>query len=94
MQPYFGLKGTWLTFWVTVACCTDMALFGYDQGVFSGVNVSRNYLDLMVRRLHTKFGYDADIPAVGSRSDKLPSQHNYRHLWYVKTRETSTSARS
>lgn len=34
MKPYFGLKGTWLTFWVTVACATDMALFGYDQGVF------------------------------------------------------------
>lgn len=26
---YFGLKGGWLTFWVTVACATDMTLFGY-----------------------------------------------------------------
>ncbi|KAI9710446.1 MAG: hypothetical protein M1812_007414 [Candelaria pacifica] len=34
MQPYFGLKGGWLTFWVSVACSTDMTLFGYDQGVF------------------------------------------------------------
>ena len=34
MQPYFGLKGGWLTFWVSVACATDMTLFGYDQGVF------------------------------------------------------------
>jgi hypothetical protein len=33
-QPYFGLRGGWLTFWVTVACATDMMLFGYDQGVF------------------------------------------------------------
>lgn len=33
-QPYFGLKGGLLTFWVTVACATDMMLFGYDQGVF------------------------------------------------------------
>lgn len=33
-QPYFGMKGGWLTFWVTVACATDMMLFGYDQGVF------------------------------------------------------------
>lgn len=24
MAPYFGLKGGWLTFWVTVACATDM----------------------------------------------------------------------
>lgn len=28
---YFGLRGGWLTFWVTVACGTDMTLFGYDQ---------------------------------------------------------------
>lgn len=33
-QAYFGLRGGWLTFWVTVACATDMMLFGYDQGVF------------------------------------------------------------
>ena len=33
-QPWFGLRGGWLTFWVTVACATDMTLFGYDQGVF------------------------------------------------------------
>jgi len=25
-QPYFGLKGGWLTFWVTVACATDMTV--------------------------------------------------------------------
>ena len=47
MAPYFGLKGTWLTFWVAVACATDMALFGYDQGVFGGVVVTGNYLDVM-----------------------------------------------
>lgn len=34
-QPYFGLRGTALTAWLTVACATDMTLFGYDQGVFS-----------------------------------------------------------
>jgi len=33
-QPYFGMTGAKLTFWVTVACATDMTLFGYDQGVF------------------------------------------------------------
>lgn len=33
-KPYFGLTGGWLTFWITVACATDMTLFGYDQGVF------------------------------------------------------------
>ncbi|KAI2606603.1 general substrate transporter [Hypoxylon sp. NC1633] len=44
-QPYFGLKGKWLTFWITFACATDMTLFGYDQGVFSGVVISKDYLD-------------------------------------------------
>nr|POF15457.1 sugar transporter stl1 [Quercus suber] len=41
---YFGLRGGWLTFWITVACGTDMTLFGYDQGVFGGVIVTDNFL--------------------------------------------------
>ncbi|OTB05522.1 hypothetical protein M426DRAFT_72827 [Hypoxylon sp. CI-4A] len=45
-QPYFGFKGKWLTFWITLACATDMTLFGYDQGVFSGVVISKDYLDV------------------------------------------------
>ncbi|KAF2181583.1 general substrate transporter [Zopfia rhizophila CBS 207.26] len=45
-QPYFGLKGGWLTVWITIACATDMTLFGYDQGVFSGVVISQDYLDI------------------------------------------------
>ncbi|KAF2242601.1 sugar transporter [Trematosphaeria pertusa] len=45
-QPYFGLKGGWLTLWITIACATDMSLFGYDQGVFSGVNISQDYLNI------------------------------------------------
>ena len=45
-QPYFGLKGGWLTFWITVACATDMTLFGYDQGVFGGVIVTPDFLDV------------------------------------------------
>ncbi|KAE8154076.1 general substrate transporter [Aspergillus avenaceus] len=45
--PYFGLKGGWLTFWVTVACATDMMLFGYDQGVFGGVIVTKDFLDVL-----------------------------------------------
>lgn len=30
-QPYFGLKGGWLVFWITILCAVDMTLFGYDQ---------------------------------------------------------------
>lgn len=26
---YFGFRGGMLTFWITVACGTDMTLFGY-----------------------------------------------------------------
>jgi MFS family permease len=44
-KPYFGMTGTWLTVWVTVACATDMTLFGYDQGVFGGVIVTQDFLD-------------------------------------------------
>ncbi|KAK6002235.1 hypothetical protein QM012_001873 [Aureobasidium pullulans] len=46
-KPYFGLTGTWLTVWVTVACATDMTLFGYDQGVFGGVVVTEDYINLL-----------------------------------------------
>ncbi|KAJ8116903.1 hypothetical protein ONZ43_g4331 [Nemania bipapillata] len=45
-QPFFGLTGGRLTFWITVACATDMTLFGYDQGVFSGVIVTKDFLVL------------------------------------------------
>jgi len=47
-EPWFGMKGAWLTFWVTVACATDMTLFGYDQGVFGSVypyNHSNAFID-------------------------------------------------
>ncbi|KAK3938697.1 general substrate transporter [Diplogelasinospora grovesii] len=43
-ERWFGLRGGWLTFWITFACSTDMTLFGYDQGVFSGVVISDDYL--------------------------------------------------
>ena len=43
-KPYFGLRGGWLTVWITVACATDMTLFGYDQGVFGGVIVTPDFL--------------------------------------------------
>lgn len=44
---YFGFRGGWLTFWVTVACATDMTLFGYDQGVFGGVIVTDDFLQTL-----------------------------------------------
>jgi hypothetical protein len=42
-ERYFGYKGGWLVFWITVACATDMTLFGYDQVnkniILSGINL-------------------------------------------------------
>ncbi|KAL4891990.1 general substrate transporter [Aspergillus ambiguus] len=45
-KPYFGLRGGWLTCWITLACGADMTLYGYDQGVFSGVLISQDFLQL------------------------------------------------
>ncbi|KAL8339115.1 hypothetical protein RB598_007432 [Gaeumannomyces tritici] len=45
-RPFFGLRGGWLTLWITIACATDMTLFGYDQAVFSGVIVTHDFLAL------------------------------------------------
>ncbi|KAF5855567.1 hypothetical protein ETB97_008977 [Aspergillus alliaceus] len=45
-KPYFGLTGGWLTFWLTIACATDMTLFGYDQGLFSGVVITQDFLEI------------------------------------------------
>ena len=45
-QPYFGLTGKWLTYWITFACSVDMLMFGYDQAVFSGVIVTDDFLIL------------------------------------------------
>ncbi|KAE8352514.1 general substrate transporter [Aspergillus coremiiformis] len=61
-QPYFGLKGGWLTFWVTVACATDMTLFGYDQGVFGGVIVTKDFLDVL--HLHDNASLVGTVTAV------------------------------
>jgi len=46
-QPYFGMTGTQLNIWVTIACTTAMTLFGYDQGVFGGIIVTQDFLDTM-----------------------------------------------
>ncbi|KAF8881587.1 general substrate transporter [Infundibulicybe gibba] len=46
-KPYFGMTGTQLNIWVTVACTTAMTLFGYDQGVFGGIIVTPDFLETM-----------------------------------------------
>ncbi|KAL4886970.1 general substrate transporter [Aspergillus karnatakaensis] len=44
LKPSGGLRGGRLTFWFAVGCGADMALYGYDQGVFGGVVISPDYL--------------------------------------------------
>ena len=76
-EPYFGMTGGWLTFWVTVACATDMMLFGYDQGVFctyavhymaimltllAGVIVTPDFLDVL--NLHGKTSLTGTVTAL------------------------------
>ncbi|KAL2870461.1 sugar porter family MFS transporter [Aspergillus lucknowensis] len=39
-----GLRGGRLSLWFAVGCGADMALYGYDQGVFGGVVISPDYL--------------------------------------------------
>ncbi|KAJ3570705.1 hypothetical protein NP233_g4231 [Leucocoprinus birnbaumii] len=46
-KSYFGMTGTQLNIWVTVACTTAMTLFGYDQGVFGGIIVTEDFLNTM-----------------------------------------------
>ncbi|TFK23886.1 hexose carrier protein [Coprinopsis marcescibilis] len=46
-QRYFGMTGTRLNAWVTVACTAAMTLFGYDQGVFGGIIVTEDFLKTM-----------------------------------------------
>ncbi|KAH6902599.1 hexose carrier protein [Coprinopsis sp. MPI-PUGE-AT-0042] len=46
-KPYFGMTGTRLNLWVTVACTAAMTLFGYDQGVLEGIIVHPKFLEPM-----------------------------------------------
>ncbi|KAK7039389.1 hexose carrier protein [Favolaschia claudopus] len=45
--PHFGITGTRLGGWVTVACTAAMVLFGYDQGVFGGIIITPDFLKTM-----------------------------------------------
>ncbi|KAL3439989.1 hypothetical protein BJX65DRAFT_300766 [Aspergillus insuetus] len=47
MEPYLGCRGKSLLIWITVCCTSAMALFGYDQAVFSGIIVTKEFLETM-----------------------------------------------
>lgn len=44
-QPLAHLRGTALVYCITIACSSGFMLFGYDQGVFSGVIVTPHFLE-------------------------------------------------
>ncbi|KAF8251389.1 general substrate transporter [Wilcoxina mikolae CBS 423.85] len=44
LQPLAHLTGTALVYCITIACSSGFMLFGYDQGVFSGVIVTPYFL--------------------------------------------------
>ena len=50
-KPYFGMTGTGLNIWVTVACTAAMTLFG---------NLSHESMDAMIVNLHIT-GYDQGV---------------------------------
>ncbi|OAG36647.1 hypothetical protein AYO21_09122 [Fonsecaea monophora] len=52
-KPFFGVRGGWLVFWITVACGADMLMSGYDQGVFSRATLSDDFLDKLHLRGRT-----------------------------------------
>ncbi|RKK13062.1 hypothetical protein BFJ66_g4050 [Fusarium oxysporum f. sp. cepae] len=47
VDRYFGFRGTPLLIWLTVCYTASMALFAYDQAVFSGIIVSKDFLQTM-----------------------------------------------
>lgn len=42
---YLGGSGKRQTVWITIAICTVLAFYGYDQGVFGAVIIGQNFLD-------------------------------------------------
>ncbi|GAA5911955.1 sugar porter family MFS transporter [Sporobolomyces salmoneus] len=45
IPTYFGTCGTKLTWWITVAASCGFGLFGYDQGVMSGIISAQTFFD-------------------------------------------------
>lgn len=93
-RPYFGLTGTWLTVWVTVACATDMVslihhpqmtrltiaqtLFGYDQGVFGTFSKSLGWSCILPWRRWCRRNPRLSQPA---ESEQQPVTHQYGHSY-------------
>ncbi|KAJ5727060.1 hypothetical protein N7493_004880 [Penicillium malachiteum] len=96
-KPYFGLRGGWLTFWITLACGADMTLYGYDQGVFSGVVISQDFLrlhDLQGSSNTTLLGTVTAIYDVGCSLGSLPAYWLGERLGRRKTVLVETTIRS
>lgn len=65
MAPYFGLRGMPLVMAVTLACSTGFLLFGYDNGVFSGLTTDPLFLATMGDPDATLLGFIVAVYELG-----------------------------
>ena len=79
---YFGMTGTWLTVWVTVACATDMTLFGYDQVCRFSVSqsLSEKCLTSLIGCFRRRCCYTGLYSAAQSRQQQQFAINHYCHL--------------
>ncbi|KAI1613781.1 putative sugar transporter [Exophiala viscosa] len=65
MAPYFGLRGLPLVMAITLACSTGFLLFGYDNGVFSGLTTDARFLEVMGNPNPTLLGFIVAVYELG-----------------------------
>ncbi|GAM39176.1 hypothetical protein TCE0_034f10505 [Talaromyces pinophilus] len=73
MAPYLGLRGMPLVIAITAACSTGFLLFGYDNGVFSGLTTDELFLTTMGSPNSTLLGFIVAVYELGCLVGALAS---------------------
>ncbi|QGA13267.1 hypothetical protein EYB26_000915 [Talaromyces marneffei] len=73
MAPYLGLRGMPLVIAITAACSTGFLLFGYDNGVFSGLTTDEFFLTIMGSPNSTLLGFIVAVYELGCLVGALAS---------------------
>ncbi|CRG85798.1 Sugar transporter STL1 [Talaromyces islandicus] len=73
MAPYFGLRGMPLVMAITAACSNGFLLFGYDNGVFSGLTTDALFLETMGNPGATLLGFIVAVYELGCLVGALAS---------------------
>ncbi|KAL2005774.1 hypothetical protein VTN00DRAFT_10267 [Thermoascus crustaceus] len=73
MAPYFGLRGMPLVMAITLACSTGFLLFGYDNGVFSGLTTDTLFLETMGNPDPTLLGFIVAVYELGCLAGAVAS---------------------